>query len=625
MSNIRKILNTGTNKYQNAVREMKRSIYSDNVYVSLHANSLSSNIDNTLESLNEFWMSSVFMQRVVRDNYRLCFPRVNWVRSEQYDRYNPEENPQTQNCVIFDDKIGDGVLFLCVGNNIHNRTDYANSSVYRPSFGYTSVEDLPSGVIEHADGYRWIALAQTDVRFTDSSWVSLEVRDGISFFGSDEGNYIDDGVTLLDFKTAVAGGSASGISFGQTGAVNFYAVNNEYDQTGSSEVASGAILFSTQNMERYDAFLFQQALKLKGNDTQIRFDSGNSSGALPSTITPIPLYDQIVNSPFSVTSSLGWYNKRVREWEDKSGSVEMVYLDPKAGNLSGTDFRFTGLTAPAITAKGNGTSPTVDFITSKINDNTWEIRGVEVTTNLSTNERNVGINNTRIEFKVENTDNNLGFENSIKYLLTPYGGLLKEENLYGPIIPVNAFMMNVTINESDLTSTLDHSSANISSPTSFDAYSLIVDAKNYSNTRELGLDLPSNKTEFLDQTLVADFSFSGAVAVSAGDLIYVNNPTVTTGKARGDLVGIVQSVESPLPAASPTQIQFTTTKPELFNIGADFFIGTGTSFKTYNQDTETKATDAKPLTGTVVHMGKSSFDLSSATTKRITIKYITRV
>ena len=170
---VRKILNTGTNKYQNAVREMKRAIYSDNVYVALHSNSISSNVDNTLESLNEFWMSATFLQRVVRDNYRLCFPRVNWTRTEIYNSYNPEENPQTQNCVIFDDKIGNGVLFLCVGNNNKNRRDIATGSVYRPSQGYNSVVDLPAGVIEQDDGYKWIALAQTDVRFTvhgSSGW-----------------------------------------------------------------------------------------------------------------------------------------------------------------------------------------------------------------------------------------------------------------------------------------------------------------------------------------------------------------------------------------------------------------------------------------------------------------------
>ena len=139
------------------------------------------------------------------------------------------------------------------------------------------------------------------------------------------------------------------------------------------------------------------------------------------------------------------------------------------------------------------------------------------------------------------------------------------------------------------------------------------------------MDLPPNKTEFLDQTLVADFSFTGTVSVQPGQLIYVGNPTVGTGKSRGELLGIVQSVESPTPVASPVQIQFTTVKPELFNIGADFYIGSGTSFKTYNQDTETKNTDVGVLTGSVVHMGQSSFNLSSAENKRIGIKYITRV
>lgn len=621
MAATRKILNTGTNKYQNAVREMNRSIYSDNIYVALHANSITNVVDNTLENLNEFWMSAIFLQRVVRDNYRLCFARTNWEKSKIYDCYDSEQNPQTQNCVIFDDKIGNGVLFLCVGNNLHNRKDIKTASVYRPSTGYSSVTDLPAGVIEQEDGYKWIALAQTDNRFTDTSWVSLEIRDGLSFFGSDEGQYVDDGVTLANFKAAVCGG----VSFGATGAANFYAVNNEYDQTAASEVASGSILFSMDNVPRFDAFRFQQSLKLNGNNTQVRFDTGNSAGALPSTITPITIDDQINNSPFSTSSPVGWYNQKVGQWAAKAGSVEMVYLDPTAGGLSRSDFTVTGASAPTITAKGNGLSPQIEFITKKLNDNTWLIRGVKISTNLSTGQRIVGSNNTRVEFVAANTNNNLGFENSIKYLLTPYGGLLTEQNLYGPIIPVNAFMMNVQINESDIVESLDYSPSNISSPTSFDAYSLIVDADNYSNNRELGMDLPPNKTEFLDQTLVARFSFSGGVAAKVGQLIYKALPSFGGGDAQGELLGIVQSVETPLPAGSPIQLQFTTVKPELFNSGESFYIGSGSSFKTYTQTTATKDTDVRALTGSVVHMGQSSFNLSSAENKRIGIKYITRV
>ena len=622
MAATRKILNTGTNKYQNALREMLRSIYSDNIYISLNANTLSSNVNNSLQSLNEFWMTSAFMQRVVRDNYRLCFPRNNWVKSTTFDRYTPHKDSSIQNSVIFDDKIGNGVLFLCVGNNQYNRTDIATASVYRPSEGYASVSDLPSEVITQADGYRWIALAQTDLRFTDSAWVSLEIRDGISFFGSDEGRYVDDGLTLANFKEAVCGG----VSFGATGAANFYPVENSYHQTSSAEVSSGSILFNVQNIERFDVFSFQQALKLSGNNTQIRFDAGNSLGALPSTITPITIDEQITNSPFTVSSPLGWYNKKVMEWGLKAGSVEMVYLDPQAGGLSQSDYLFTGTSAPTIVAHGNGESPTVEFITRKINDSTWEIHGVKISTNLSTNQRLVGKNNTVVEYEVTNTDNNGGFQNSIRDLITPYGGLLKEENLYGPIIPVNAFMLSANIENTDITTTLDYTAGNVSSPTAFDSYALVVDAKNSSDNRELGLDLPPNKTEFLDNLITADFTpSSGSLTVGAGDLIYEALPSVAEDAPVGQLIGIVQAGEQPVPLAAPRYLAFTASDPNKFGSGISVYIGSGTNFVLATQSSSSKDPDGRPRTGTIIHMGRANFDISGGAQKRISIKYITRV
>ena len=626
MAATRKILNTGTNKYQNAVREMMRSIYSDNIYISLNSNTLSPNVNNSLDSLNDFWMTSTFMQRVIRDNYRLCFPRNNWVKSTIYDQYNPEKDSAIQNCIVFDEKIGNGVLFLCVGNNQYNRTDIQTASVYRPSEGYASVSDLPSEVITQNDGYKWIALSQTDTRFTDSSWVSLEVRDGISFFGSDEGNYVDDGLTLADFKAAVCGG----VSFGATGSARFYAVNNSYHQTSATEVNKGSVLFDMDDVERFDVFSYQQALKLSGNNTQIRFAAGNTVGTLPSTITPITIDEQITNSPFTVSSPLGWYNKKVGEWGLKEGSVEMVYLDPRAGGLSESDFIFTGASAPTITAKGNGESPTVEFITRKINDSTWQIRGVKISTDLGTNQRLVGKDNTAIEFLVQNTDNNSGFSNSIKYLLTPYGGLLKEENLYGPIIPVNAFMLCAVIDKNDITASLDQAAiTRVSSPTTFDSYALVVDAQNSSNSRELGLDLPPNKVEFLDNLMCADFSPLGGhtARIEVGDLIYENNPTVIGDSVVGDFIGVVQAIEKPTPVGgSNMYCAFSTSTADRFEAAFKCYIGNGTSFYNWGQTTTNKAEpDAKPLTGTIVHMGSGDFDISGDTQKRISVKYITRV
>ena len=344
VSAVRKILNTGTNKYMSAFRQMQRAIYSDNVYVSLNANTITTDVRNDLENLNAFWMTSCFMQRVVRDDYRLCFRRRDWQKSNIYDRYDPCKDPQEQNCYVFDSTIGGGVLFLCVGNNQYNRTDLKTASVYKPSTGYTRVNDLPSEVIELDDGYSWIALGQSDTRFTDSNWISLEIRDGISFFGSDEGAYVDDGVTLSDFKTAICAPHNAGTS----GAAGFYPVANSYDQTTAAEIPAGNILHSIPNIKRFDAYTMQQSLKISGVDTQINFVAGTTTGTggLPSSRAMISLYEQIQNSPFTNSSPVGWYNEQINSWENKEGSVEMIWLDTT--DLSLSDFTVTGASKPTI-------------------------------------------------------------------------------------------------------------------------------------------------------------------------------------------------------------------------------------------------------------------------------------
>jgi len=620
----RKILNTGSNKYQSAVRQMQRSIYTDNIYVSLHANTITTDVKNDLENLNEAWMTSCFMQKVIRDNYRLCFPRTNWSKSSVYDKYNPQKDPQTQNSFIFDSSIGNGVLFLCVGNNKFNRSDISTASTVKPSAGYSSVANLPTEVIEQDDGYSWIALGQSDLRFTDSNWITLEIRDGLSFFGGDQGSFVDDGVTLADFKTAIS----SPYNPGDTGAAGFYPLNNTYNQTNASEIDSGDALYTVANMERFDAFTFQQALKLQGSDTQIQFSTTGTAGStlsLPASIIPTSLYEQINNSPFTTSSSVGWYNDKINGWASKEGSVEMITLDTTG--ITSSAFVVTGVAAPSIAVKGNGTSPTAEFILSRINENTWDIRGVKISKDIATNSRLVGKNNTHVEFVVSNTAHNEEFEDGLRAFITPYGGLLLEENLYGPIIPVNSFMMNVTINESNITNTLKE--ATVPSPTTFDSYSLFVNPLGYTKgnatyKRELGQDLPPNKTEYLDNLVSSTFDpVSGGPTIVAGNRIYKALPTISGSSARGELIGVVQSVEAT--QLTDADITFSTTQTDYFGMGVGVFIGTGAGVKAYTQTATSKIQDTVPLSGTLTHIGNSSLDISGGSEKRITIKYITRV
>jgi len=546
-----------------------------------------------------------------------------------YARYNSLSGPETQNCFVFDPTIGDGVLFLCVGNNSSNRTDIATASVYKPSTGYTSVADLPTAVIEQEDGYSWIALAQSDNRFTDSNWITLEVRDRINFFAADQGNFVNDGLTLGPFKTAVC----DPFQPLGTGAAKFYGVENYYNQTTETEIASGSVLYQFGDIQRYDVFKLQQSLRMSGINTQIRFGgTGSTLGDLPSSIAPTTLSAQIQGSPFSNSSPIGWYNEKATAWSNKAGSVEMVYIDPKAGDLKDSDFTVAGTTAPNITTFGNGTAPTVEFDLTKIKEDVWYIRGVKIAKDLATNERLVGKDNTEVEFKVSDTNNNYGFENSLKSLITPYNGLLTEQNLYGPVIPVNAFMTSVTMKESDIEKTLRVGAYAGDTPSSFDSYALISEPSNFSNNRELGLDLPPNTEDLKRNVVYALLTFTSGKTPTVGNKIYASAPVVSakTGQVsllRGDVIGIIQAVDiaKSVPGPTTADILFTTTNREAFTTGATVFVeesgGSFSAVVTAKGDPQ-----VKELSGTVTHIGNSNFTLSGTTAdKRVSIKYITRV
>ena len=381
-------------------------------------------------------------------------------------------------------------------------------------------------------------------------------------------------------------------------------------------------------MKRYDVFSFQQALRAAGLNTQTRFGgTGSTLGSLPATISPVSIEAQINGSPFSDSSPLGWYNNKVQQWAAKAGSVEMVYINPRAGGLKESDFTVSGITAPSISAKGNGTSPAVEFDLRKIKADTWFIKGVKISKDLTTNERLVGKDNTQVQFVVSDTNNNYGFENALKPLITPYDGFASEKNLYGPIIPVNAFMTSVSIKESDIDNTLQVGTYTGDTPTSFDSYALISEPTNNSNNRELGLDLPPNRKDLKSNLIYSLLTFSGT-RPAIGDKIYATTPTVSaktgaTSLIRGKLIGIVQARN--LLSGTQVDVLISTTNRELFTTSATVFVVNGT---TSIECTVTAKgdPDVKTPSGTITHIGNSAFQLSGTTAdKRLSIKYITRV
>jgi hypothetical protein len=325
---------------------------------------------------------------------------------------------------------------------------------------------------------------------------------------------------------------------------------------------------------------------------------------------------------------LGWYNQKVQRWAEKAGSVEMVYLDPKAGNLTASDFTVAGATAPSIEVLADGTPPSVEFDLKKLKEDVWYIKGVKISRDIVSSERVVGKDNTKIDFSVSNTNNNYGFANALKGFITPYNGLLTEQNLYGPIIPVSTFMTNIIMKESDISTTLRTGAFAGATPTSFDSYALISEPTSNSNNRELGLDLPPNTKDLKSNLVYALLTFASGKRPAVGDKIFKTTPAidVKTGETtllRGDVIGVVQATN--LLSATTSDILFSTTNRSAFTTGSDVFIEDGASFFEA-QVTAKGDPDVKALSGTITHIGNSNFDLSGNTAeKRLSVKYITRV
>ncbi|MAL45483.1 hypothetical protein [Hyphomonas sp.] len=240
----------------------------------------------------------------------------------------------------------------------------------------------------------------------------------------------------------------------------------------------------------------------------------------------------------------------------------------------------------------------------------------------------VGKDNTKIDFSVSNTNNNYGFANALKGFITPYNGLLTEQNLYGPIIPVSTFMTNIIMKESDISTTLRRGAFAGATPTSFDSYALISEPTNNSNNRELGLDLPPNTEDLKSNLVYALLTFASGKRPAVGSKIFKTSPVfdIKTGETtliRGDFIGIIQAEN--LLSATQADILFSTTNRGAFTTGADVFIEDGASF--FESAVTAKGSpDIKALSGTITHIGNANFDLSGNTAeKRLSVKYITRV
>jgi hypothetical protein len=189
-------------------------------------------------------------------------------------------------------------------------------------------------------------------------------------------------------------------------------------------------------------------------------------------------------------------------------------------------------------------------------------------------------------------------------------------------------MTSVSIKESDIENTLRIGAFAGDTPTTFDSYALISEPTNYSNNRELGLDLPPNNVDKKSNLVYALLTFASGKRPAVGAKLYAAEPAVSsktgeTSLLRGKVIGVVQARN--LLNATTADILFSTTDRAAFGTGETIFVEDGAgSFSAVS--TAKGDPDITALSGTITHIGNSAFQLSGTTAdKRLSIKYITRV
>jgi hypothetical protein len=618
MSNISlvgraKNLDTSGNKYERVVTAIKSLVFGKETFLSLNNNTSITN--QGLSSENEFLSSSLFLKRLVRNDYRGtgvfgCFGKKKWQTGIVWAAYDGDADPTNQNCICFDNELK--VTFLCLSNNGNNLRYQGTVSNVRPGSGFKTIKELRehgANPIKQGDGYSWIALlAEANPLTEDSSWSTMVIRD-IDFPLNSTGKYVDD--SSSDFPSAASMPHAPS----DRGAVGFYTKEPAYDPTDGSTVAGGNLLMALSRVKRFDVYQIWRGLKEGlGIDTQTIFLSGTdkTEADLPPSATLTSITDEI-RSAFDKNSPVGWYNEMVTLWGRKKGSLLSVSLD--ISGLSPEDLIVNQ--KPTVEAIGNnGKDPACEFIYKQLNAHEWKIQGIKITTDTE-GVRRIGSDSSGIKFIVDtgNTDKNSLLEGRIKAVLTPTDtSLLTERVLYNKLINIAGYMTTFKVPSSDLSTTLGVT--NFTTPTQFDSYGVVQNLKSNSSGFVLGSDKGPNQSLEVSNLIDGRVRRTGSGNVpSTGMSVWKFSKASASNIVKTPPIGFIQSSATVLGVNPDFDITFTSKTGKVgidFLLGEYVYIGNSSGASLYRFGSTVKRTSdaASGSDGQVEHIGTSNIQMN---------------
>lgn len=313
-------------------------------------------VSDSTETSTNLWNYSDFSVRVGQNSVMPVIPYVKWVAKRPYRPWFATQ-PNTGNYYAYNDQ--NGYVYLCISDNINNRTDHSGQNVSNTRPTHTA------GIQRYSDGYSWKPLYRITPsieRFVSSSWLPV-----VSF-------------ELFDSETQKSLNQLTKSFCGDygTGACGYCAIYakvplNTDDDAGTNEFETGDRYTIAHNISCSECFyLLHQNEKFVSQF----YDSLDS---IPTSIQILDTYDTI-GSLIDVNqispSSPYYYLYQINENDGISeGAVISAFID-----LSGfsTTQLVTGVESPEFTITSNSGSGARIRLKTKILNNQYLIDGIEV-------------------------------------------------------------------------------------------------------------------------------------------------------------------------------------------------------------------------------------------------------
>ena len=304
----------------------------------------------------DLWNKSDFSIRIGQNSIIPVVPNVRWIQNSPYYPWSSVTS-NTNNYYLYNNQ--NGYVYLCISDNVQNRTDRRGSSVSTVRPTHTS------GTSTYSDGFSWKVLykiTSSIERFVSAKWIPVVSFD--LFDSSSQATNLEVAQTFCDVGTG---------TIGQCAVYAKKSLSTDDDE-GTFEYVIGDLFTITNDLTCSDCHYF-----MKNNDNFVSkfYDSDDD---VPSTLLVEDSYTEVgrLVSQQELSSASPYYHLYNINANDnlEEGSIISVFVD--LSPFSGDDL-IVAIENPELVLTSNSGQDGRIRLTTYINSSgSHVIKGIEV-------------------------------------------------------------------------------------------------------------------------------------------------------------------------------------------------------------------------------------------------------